>query len=76
MKIESQKLSITDAFRSHSYIVPPYQREYVWKEKNVSQLLSDINEEYSDNSSLAYFYNLLIFAYARIYCFEKISRRG
>lgn len=33
MKIESQKLSITDAFRNLSYIVPPYQREYVWKEK-------------------------------------------
>lgn len=32
MKIESQKLCITDAFRNNSYVVPQYQREYIWKE--------------------------------------------
>ena len=60
MKIESQKLSITDAFRNLSYVVPPYQREYVWKEKNVSQLLSDIYEEYIDDRNSEYFIGSIV----------------
>ena len=60
MKIESQKLSITDAFRNLSYVVPPYQREYVWKEKNVSQLLNDIYEEYIDDRNSEYFIGSIV----------------
>lgn len=60
MKIESQKLSITDAFRNISYIVPPYQREYVWKEKNISQLLNDIYEEYADDRNSEYFIGSIV----------------
>jgi hypothetical protein len=60
MKIESQKLSITDAFRNLSYIVPPYQREYVWKEKNISQLLNDIYEEYIDDRNSEYFIGSIV----------------
>jgi len=60
MKIESQKLSITDAFRNLSYVVPPYQREYVWKEKNVSQLLNDIYEEYIDDHQSEYFIGSIV----------------
>lgn len=60
MKIESQKLSITDAFRNISYIVPPYQREYVWKEKNISQLLNDIYEEYTDDRNSEYFIGSIV----------------
>ncbi len=60
MKIESQKLSITDAFRNLSYVVPPYQREYVWKEKNVSQLLNDVYEEYVDDRNSEYFIGSIV----------------
>ena len=44
-KIENYKYSIEEAFRECFYIVPDYQREYVWTEKEVQQLLEDINDE-------------------------------
>ena len=44
-KIENFKYSIEEAFRECFYIVPDYQREYVWTEKEVMQLLDDINDE-------------------------------
>ena len=41
-KIENHKYSIDEAFRECFYIIPDYQREYVWQEKEVQQLLDDI----------------------------------
>jgi hypothetical protein len=34
-RIENHKYSIEEAFRECFYIVPDYQREYVWTEKEV-----------------------------------------
>ncbi len=51
MKIENQKLNIEEAFTQHIYTIPDYQREYVWKEKEVTKLLDDISEEYSKENS-------------------------
>ena len=45
-KIEDHKYTIEEAFRECFYIVPDYQREYVWTEKEVEQLLQDIDEEF------------------------------
>jgi uncharacterized protein with ParB-like and HNH nuclease domain len=45
-KIEDHKYTIEEAFRECFYIVPDYQREYVWTEKEVQQLLQDIDEEF------------------------------
>ena len=45
-KIEDHKYSIEEAFRECFYIVPDYQREYVWTEKEVHQLLDDIDEQF------------------------------
>ena len=36
--------TIESAFKECFYIVPDYQREYVWTEKQVSKLLEDIDE--------------------------------
>jgi hypothetical protein len=41
-RIENHKYSIEEAFRECFYIVPDYQREYVWTDKEVHQLLEDI----------------------------------
>jgi len=60
MKIESSKLSITEAFKNFYYVVPPYQREYVWQEKNVSQLLNDIYDEYIDDRNSEYFIGSIV----------------
>ena len=37
------------------YIIPEYQREYVWGEKEVKQLVNDIYEQFSANPEAEYF---------------------
>ena len=54
-RIENHKYSIEEAFRECFYIVPDYQREYVWTEKEVHQLLEDINEQIDAGSAREYF---------------------
>jgi hypothetical protein len=44
-RIENHKYSIEEAFRECFYIVPDYQREYVWTDKEVHQLLEDIGAQ-------------------------------
>lgn len=48
--IESQDQTLEDVFNSF-YIVPSYQREYVWGEREVNQLLQDINNEFAAEDS-------------------------
>lgn len=47
-KIESADLSISALFNDF-YVVPDFQREYVWEERNVEQFLEDILDEFSDS---------------------------
>lgn len=54
-RIENHKYSIEEAFRECFYIVPDYQREYVWTEKEVRQLLEDIGEQIDAGSTREYF---------------------
>ncbi len=44
-KIESSDLNLDTLFKDF-YCVPDYQREYVWEEEDVSQLLQDIYDEF------------------------------
>lgn len=48
-RIESHDISVSDLFRDF-YAVPDYQREYVWEDGEVSQLLADIHNEMSGMS--------------------------
>lgn len=59
-RIENHKYSIEEAFRECFYIVPDYQREYVWKEKEVQQLLQDIGEQIDASSSREYFIGTIL----------------
>jgi uncharacterized protein with ParB-like and HNH nuclease domain len=59
-KIENHKYSIEEAFRECFYIVPDYQREYVWTEKEIIQLLDDINEQLDSNSNREYFIGTIL----------------
>lgn len=54
-RIENHKYSIEEAFRECFYIVPDYQREYVWTDKEVHQILEDINEQIDAGSTREYF---------------------
>lgn len=58
--IENHKYSIEEAFRECFYIVPDYQREYVWTEKEVQQLLEDINEQIDAGSTREYFIGTIL----------------
>ena len=42
--IQSRDIAVSDVFQTF-YVVPDYQREYVWETEEVEQLLSDINGE-------------------------------
>jgi uncharacterized protein with ParB-like and HNH nuclease domain len=59
-KIENFKYSIEQAFRECFYMVPDYQREYVWTEKEVNQLLDDINEQIDGGSAREYFIGTIL----------------
>lgn len=54
-RIENHKYTIEQAFRECFYIIPDFQREYVWTEKEVLQLLNDINEQIDGGSTREYF---------------------
>ena len=51
--------SINSAFKDH-YIVPDYQREYVWKDEQVEQLLSDLMDAYIADNKKAYFLGTIV----------------
>lgn len=61
-KIEEHKYSIEEAFRECFYIVPDYQREYVWKEKEVQRLLEDIDEQLDASNNREYFIGMVLVA--------------
>ncbi|TDU67263.1 uncharacterized protein DUF1524 [Prosthecobacter fusiformis] len=54
-KIENHKYTIEEAFRECFYIIPDYQREYVWTDKEVQQLLADIDEQIGGDNTREYF---------------------
>lgn len=54
-RIENFQFSIQDAFKECFYVVPDYQREYVWKDREVRQLLDDINEQVDGSNDSEYF---------------------
>jgi hypothetical protein len=57
--IESNDLSIGDVLKDF-YAVPDYQREYVWKEDQVEQLLADIRSEQSSDPIAEYFVGSIV----------------
>jgi len=59
-RIENHKYSIEDAFRECFYIVPDYQREYVWTEKEVHQLLDDITDQIDTTTQQEYFVGMVL----------------
>ena len=50
--IQSQDIKVADVFQDF-YVVPDYQREYVWETEQVEQLLNDINAEFGNEPSEA-----------------------
>jgi hypothetical protein len=57
--IESKDFTLGEMFRDF-YAVPDYQREYVWEEEDVDQLLTDIRAEQADDSDAEYFIGSIV----------------
>ncbi|HHT9160170.1 MAG TPA: DUF262 domain-containing protein [Candidatus Brocadiaceae bacterium] len=58
-KITFNDLEIQKLFQNF-YIIPAYQREYIWQEKEVIQLLEDVHDAFSDNPEAEYFLGSLV----------------
>lgn len=54
IQIQFHYLDIENCFKNF-YVVPDYQREYVWEERQVNQLLQDVYEEFDNNPNKEYF---------------------
>lgn len=55
-KYKFEDLCVEKCFKNYFYIVPDYQREYVWEaEKQVDQLLEDVYGSYIPGSDKEYF---------------------
>src|SRR5438270_8510858 len=59
-KIENYKFTIEEAFRNCFYIVPDYQREYVWTDKEVQQLVDDIDDQFDASGGREYFIGTIL----------------
>lgn len=53
-EIKSAKIQVKDVFGKW-YVVPSYQRHYVWEEDNINALLEDINDNYIQKNDEEYF---------------------
>lgn len=57
-------LTVEKSLRNNFYIVPDYQREYVWEaEREVAQLLTDVYEAYSAAKNKEYFIGTTVVYY-------------
>ena len=53
--INNPKQSISSCFKMTHYVVPQFQREYVWEADEVNQLLDDLLDAYRTNREKEYF---------------------
>ena len=58
-QITNFQYTIEEAFKHCFYVVPDYQREYVWQEKQIHQLLGDIDDQF-DNGGSQYFIGTIL----------------
>ena len=59
IQIGFSSLTISTCFQNH-YIVPDYQREYVWDSDQVEQLLSDLLDAFSADRKKDYFLGTIV----------------
>ena len=60
LSIDFTKQSLESCFKQNNYIIPDYQREYVWKEENVMPLMEDLVDAFSHDSKKQYFVGTIV----------------
>ena len=53
--VQNPKQTINSCFKGMHYVVPSFQREYVWDDTQIEQLISDIEDAYNNNPNKEYF---------------------
>jgi len=56
----AQLLSLPEIFKDNFFTIPDYQRGYAWDDKQVKELLSDIEHLMSDRSTLRHYTGTLV----------------
>ena len=64
-------ISLKEVLENDSYIIPRYQRNYAWGEKEISQLIRDIDEYFESESESEKCYYL-----GSLICFEGKDENG
>lgn len=59
LKISFSSHTIDTCFQNH-YVVPDYQREYVWSETEVGQLLDDLEDAFQSDAKKEYFLGSIV----------------
>jgi len=72
IQIQFDYLDLEKCFKNF-YVVPDYQREYVWEERQVTQLLSDVFEEFDNNHNKEYFIGSTVVFKDTNGCYELID---
>lgn len=72
IQIQFNYLDLEKCFKNF-YIVPDYQREYIWGERQVTQLLSDVFEEFDNNHNKEYFIGSTVVFKDNNGCYELID---
>ena len=72
IQIQFDYLDLENCFKNF-YVVPDYQREYVWEERQVTQLLSDVFEEFDNNHNKEYFIGSTVVFKDSNGCYELID---
>lgn len=47
--ITAEKIEVLKLFKDYSFIIPDYQRHYVWEKDNIIALLEDLNNTFKDD---------------------------
>lgn len=72
IQIQFDYLDLEKSFKSF-YVVPDYQREYVWEERQINQLLSDVFDEFDNNHNKEYFIGSTVVFKSNDGCYELID---
>ena len=59
-EIKANKIEVNTLFREFWFLIPEYQRSYVWKEDNINDLLDDLWYAYLNRSDNEYFLGSLV----------------
>lgn len=68
-----QELSIQGLFESGNYIVPIYQRNYAWGEKEINQLIDDIDDYHKENKDKKNYYIGTLVVYKKDNVYEVVD---